>query len=332
VILDLPSVPHYLIAMGLATTDEVIGGRYEVVETTYRNLGFRVQSELGRSYYVKQARLTERGNDFRLLNEGFVLNAIWSNDDMGKLRCISPVSVRLDRQRLVLVTELLPHPQLDPQKLDTRTELPAALARTLSMLHSVTGADLNGLHIHNGGSPGVLSIGKSDGPQLDSRARSEIARIVQADARFQSLLDHLEASWNPRCLTHGDVKWSNILYSGSEMRLVDWETSAIGEAEWDLAGVAASYLSSWAAAGTADSLESVLAHTRRFWATYILHAPVQADPERAAGLLCARLVQTAYERSSLGSALDPPARVLLKLALSYASDSAMAGNALFKTV
>src|SRR5207245_6991515 len=52
------------------------------------------------------------------------------------------------------------------------------------------------------------------------------------------------------CLVHGDVKWDNCLVAlgedgGEDLRLVDWETAAVGDPAWDIGSALSHYLSFW---------------------------------------------------------------------------------------
>ncbi len=68
----------------------------------------------------------------------------------------------------------------------------------------------------------------------------EIVAMVEEIAGDRLLLesfDWLTRAWRPQAMTHGDVKFDNVLAGRDGMRLIDWELAGLGLPSWDLAGI-----------------------------------------------------------------------------------------------
>jgi Phosphotransferase enzyme family len=120
--------------------------------------------------------------------------------------------------------------------------------------------------------------------------------------RFAELSGLLE----PSCLVHGDLKWDNCLIDGdSGVRVVDWETAAVGDPAWDVAAIVHEYAvirhralltnGNEASMRTQQSLHAFRDAYRTAW-------PDEGDAvfERALAFSGARLVQTALEWADAG--------------------------------
>ncbi|QXP58986.1 phosphotransferase [Olleya sp. HaHaR_3_96] len=77
--------------------------------------------------------------------------------------------------------------------------------------------------------------------------KEKIFEIIKNDEILREGLSQLYMEWKGNSLIHGDIKLANFLVTNQghyeEVKLIDWETSNIGDPLWDVAGLVQSYLS-----------------------------------------------------------------------------------------
>src|SRR5690349_12171163 len=103
--LNQAQIAHYLIGDGLASTESIIDGDFEVVEAARRNSNFKVVSDRGPSYLLKQLKDPSAGET--LANEARVyqfLKKLSAGDAI--LRYI-PRVLKYDAGQGMLIVELL---------------------------------------------------------------------------------------------------------------------------------------------------------------------------------------------------------------------------------
>jgi aminoglycoside phosphotransferase (APT) family kinase protein len=172
-----------------------------------------------------------------------------------------------------------------------------------------------------------------------SSAALELIRVLQGADGFAETLDHVRDRWRQESLIHGDVKWDNCLVSlledgGEELRLIDWESAALGDPCWDIGSALSHYLSFWLfsipitgsepperfpelAGFPLDGMKPALAAC---WISYAdargLDGQSSADELlRTVELAGARLVQTAFESAQMMQQLTSAVVLHLQLAL-----------------
>jgi hypothetical protein len=140
-------------------------------------------------------------------------------------------------------------------------------------------------------------------------------------------LTELAEALAPSCLVHGDLKWDNCLIEGTAgVRVIDWETAAVGDPAWDVAGILQDHLVLWRAMASPTDPAALPERAREgaadFLSSYLAAAQV-ADragfTERAVRLTGARLVQSALEHAAAGPD-QRLARLLLDDALGVLRD------------
>jgi hypothetical protein len=338
-------IAHYLIADGLASTESIIDGDFEVVEATRRNSNFKVVSNRGPSYMLKQLKDLSAGET--VANEDRVYRFLQEVSTGDTLLRYLPRVLKYDSGRGMLIVELLRNSSDLYEHCQRYDRVPvdaaACLGRALSSLHRVTGAVLDaarqsGFTNH---CPGVLYIHRPGaGVFRDiSSANLQVIRIVQNTPGFSDLLDQLRDDWLVDSMIHNDIKWDNCVVSvqrnarsWSNMKIVDWEFACLGDGCWDAGSVFSAFLASWifsipVSGGDPPDHFLELARyplsrmhnaIRAFWVAYAQgrefnRAESAQSLLRAVRYGAARLVQTAFERMQHVSSLTGNVVCLLQL-------------------
>jgi hypothetical protein len=143
---------------------------------------------------------------------------------------------------------------------------------------------------------GILTPGRWRPAIADSLLVHGVVRR-ELRSRFAELTELLK----PSCLVHGDLKWDNCLMDGvNGVRVVDWETAAIGDPAWDVAGIVHEHIVLRRAAALVNGGERpprTHGSLHAFLDSYRNASPRDGDAvvARALSLSGARLVQTALE-------------------------------------
>ena len=252
-------IAQYLVARGLTSPQCIVDCDFEVSEVSRRNRNFRVLSEHGSCYLLKQCK--SPGETDTLVHEARVYGLLHQVAGESSLLHYLPRVVKYDANEKVLILELLRNAR-DLRELSQRSNrisnrIGVTLGRALGSLHRISGSALApaqeiGLRNH---CPWVLSIHR---PSLGifrdtSSANLQVIRIVQNTAGFGTLLDQLRESWRVDAVIHNDMKWDNCLVlrntrsSGEPvLKIVDWEFANLGDSCWDVGAVFSAFLSSWA--------------------------------------------------------------------------------------
>jgi|SRR5215217_5938183 len=343
-------VAPYLLGRKLVSAESIVEGDLAVVDASRRNRNFKVLSERGPSYLLKQG-LGPEGRA-TVAHEAAVYDLLLrAKDDNGGLTLNDylPRCYAYDTEEHVLVLELLRDAQ-DLVEYHTRrgrfsVRVAAAMGEALAWLHDPKRLSGNGLGYtspFSAAPPWPLAIHRPDlGIFRDaSNANIDLVRIIQSSTELCRLLDDLRAGWKNQALIHRDVKWDNFIVPArpssrrkAGLKLVDWELADVGDPWWDVGSVFGSYLSFWLLSipitGEAPPerfmelarypLEKMHPAIRAFWQSYTRHRNL--DAARAAQYLlravkygAARLLQTGYEYSQ--GSLHPQGNILCLVQLS----------------
>jgi serine/threonine protein kinase len=344
-VLTQAQIAHYLVADGLASAESITDGDFEVVEASRRNSNFKVVSDRGPSYLLKQLKEASAGDS--VSNEARVyrlLQEISAGDTL--LRYI-PRVVNYDSNQGMLVVELLRNSRDLYEHCQRCDRIPvrdaAALGRALSSVHRITGGALDtarraGFMNH---CPGVLYIHR---PGISifrdtSSANLQVIRIVQNTPGFAESLDRLRDSWRVDSIVHNDIKWDNCVVStegsaraGSSLKIVDWEFACLGDSRWDAGAVFGAFLGSWILSIPVSGddppdhflelarypLSRMHNAIRAFWNAYTQgrkfnHGESAQSLLRAVQYGAARLIQTAFEQMQHSATLTGNVVCLLQL-------------------
>jgi hypothetical protein len=261
-------IAQYLLQRGLITAHSIVDEELHVVDASRRNTNFKVYTEQGPSFLLKQSvgqnkiETLDREAAFYRLAFPPTLDSQPStlNSDLDRYL---PRFYDYDSETHVLVLELVRGAenllQFHTRRGRFPTTLGRALGRALGTLHNQTGnseaasmlrTPHSALHTPHW----ILSIHKPVHGALRelSGANLKLIKVVQQDPEYCRLLDELRDEWRADILIHRDIKWSNCIVfappgSGrkTRLKLVDWELSSLGDPCWDTGSVFGQYLSFW---------------------------------------------------------------------------------------
>jgi hypothetical protein len=346
-VLTAGNLVYYLIERALVTRDEVVDGGLMIIESSFRNRGFKVLRRGQHGYFVKQVRTWDERSKAAWKCE--VACYLLSRDDGGfqTLAALMPRCYGHDPARYVLTLELLQDAEslADWQQRsgDFSTHIAAALGRALSAYHSGTAGTMkNGSRptVFPAEVPWILSFHEMGDEVAGSMSEANwrMLQILRRDPEFPGALAAARSKWQPSTLIHGDIKWDNTLVSNTGndpiIRLVDWELADFGDPCWDTGAVLQTYLGAWilsmdpAAGSDPDQLVNSackpLGRMRpaihAFWKSYAAGMDLSGGEERQllerSTVYCAvRMIQTAYEQMHYAPSLTTPGVSFLQTTL-----------------
>ncbi|HEX9990119.1 MAG TPA: aminoglycoside phosphotransferase family protein [Chloroflexia bacterium] len=324
----------------------IVGNDLTVTESPHRNANYKVISEHGPSYLVKQGVGAERA---ATVEREAALYGFFESVPSGEaVRRYLPRCCLYDPEAHVLVIELVRYAEdLDQyyQRVGRfSVELVARLGRALGRLHSMRASGWKE-YVH-GRSVALLPLNvfALHKPRIErytalSGANLHLLRIIQQFPEFGQLFDQLRRDWREECFLHGDAKWGNILrvHRGENgragLKIVDWELAGMGDPCWDAGSIFSDYLSFWLLSIPITGkdppdrfldlarfpLAKMQPAIRAFWGAYT--RTMRLDPlaagewlDRAMRYCAARLVQTAFDESQVD--VEPTANAICLLQLS----------------
>lgn len=341
-------VAAYLLQHDLISAASIVEGDLAVADASRRNRNFKVISERGPSYLLKQG--VGSGGKATLAHEAVVYAFLRSLSGKDGLDECLPYYYGYDTKERILVLELVRDAQ-DFREYHARcgrfsTLLARAMGKALATVHRLTrtygdGSDDGRLFAVQ--PPGVLSIHRPDpGVLLDvSAANVELIKVVQNSPKFCRNLDELREDWRTETLIHSDIKWDNCVIFArpaskrkTRLKIIDWEVAGMGDPCWDIGSVFSNYLSFWLLSipitgedPTERSielarypLEKMQPAMRSFWQSYVRYMELDTATSgewllRAVMYGAARLVQTGYEQSQMSVHLAGNVGSLLQLSL-----------------
>jgi Ser/Thr protein kinase RdoA (MazF antagonist) len=114
-------------------------------------------------------------------------------------------------------------------------DLIAEVGRMLGVLHRARHG-LRRLAIRR---PWILDVpaGRMPAIAIDNDPATRLIEALRQCAPLLATIASVGATWMPRTMIHGDIKFDNILVARDRMLFVDWELAGLGPPAWDLAGV-----------------------------------------------------------------------------------------------
>lgn len=245
-----------------------------------RNRIYRLEDAEGRNWLAKQS-LT-----FADVESRFYAGPAAGLDFVLTPRLADPAS------GLIVIPELR-----DVRPADDPARDAAAVAEALARLHGIAGDTRESWS----------APAKKPFPDMDpvdvllwedsSPAARALINRVQASEVLSQALRALREPGGTLALIHGDLKVDNVLLSDGDLWIVDWECAGMGPAEWDVAGVAASWLIE-----ACDRVARILGgEPLADSTTRDVPSPSGADP--GAALLAVQTLVQRYRQSG-GRALD----------------------------
>jgi aminoglycoside phosphotransferase (APT) family kinase protein len=329
-----------LMATGLLSPATIVAGDLAIHDASRRNRNFKVVSERGPSFLVKQGFGAE--GRATVANEAAVYQVLAARaPDLGRY---VPRFYGHDPEQAMIVLELVEsaHSLTEHQARGRFSQQVArSVGRALGALHR-DGADASLQARLQPTSPFALSVHRPEVSWLRdiSEANIELIKLLQGAPGVPEMLDELRASWQPASIVHNDYKSENCMVvrardgRGTAIRLVDWEGAGLGHPAWDAGSVFGDYLSSWLGSIPITGqdpperfpelarfpLERMRPALRAFWEAYAGGArldPVAADRRlvEAARFSATRLLQTAFEQTQASSRLTGTTMCLLQVAV-----------------
>jgi|SRR5215217_729504 len=346
--LTQPEVVPYLLHHNLIGTAPIIESDLLVADVSRRNRNFKVISDRGPSYLLKQG--VGPSGTATVAHEAAVYEFLRSLGGQHGLEDCLPHYYEYDPEEKILVMELLRNAQ-DLHEYHARrgrfsTLLARAMGKTLAAIHYVTRTEAtngNNELISAARPPRFLSIHRpAPGIFHDiSSANVQLIKTVQRSVPLCQALDELRRGWRAETLIHYDIKWDNCLVFArsasnrkSRLKIVDWELACRGDPCWDVGSVFGNYLSFWLFSIPITGevppdrfmelarypLERMQPAIRSFWQSYVRTMELDAATS-SEWLLCAvkygaaRLVQAAYEQMQTSQHLTGSVVYLLQLSL-----------------
>jgi hypothetical protein len=345
--LEQGEVASYLLERKLVSAESIVAGDLQIVDVSRRNRNYKVISERGPSYLLKQGISAE--GMATLAHEAAVYRLFDAASRTDRLHRYLPRCYGYDAEAHILVLQLLPS-ACDLREHHVRcgrfsNAIAGALGDALGALRQ-----LKIVYEKRAGSedrtpqqpPWALSIHRTGLSMFQrmSSASIEFLRMAQQCPDFCERLDRLRQGWREEALIHYDMKWDNCVVSQSDRRrrskikIVDWELANIGDPCWDPASVISDYLCFWLlsipVAGETPPdhliklarypLERLQPAIHTFWRAYVRRlglGPETAFSEllRTIQYAAVRLIQTAVEQMQVSERLTGHAVYLLQLSL-----------------
>ncbi len=347
-VLTPKEIAPYLIESGLVSARSIVEGDLAVLDASRRNSNFKVVSERGTSYLIKQGVDRERAGT--VANEATVCSFLQSDAAYAPLRPYLPVLHMYSPEEHVEVFELL-RDACDLREYHTRlgrfpTNLATDLGLVLGTLHSARSLAGKTGQMQHRDAPWPLTLHRPSFALYErmSNANVQLVSTMQSFPAFGMLLDALRARWpefaegEAGTLVHYDIKLDNLLVvrdrSGRTkcIKLVDWELAGLGDPAWDVGALFGEYLGFWLLSIpiTGENppehfLDMALYPLSRiqpalgaFWRSYKEQMGLDGQEAaqflwRAVAYAACRLLQTAFESSQGASRLTGNALCFLQL-------------------
>lgn len=315
--LTTKNITPYLVDKGFLSTTDLMNGDFVMNQSQSRNCIFHISLSTDSGLFVKQLVAMDALNIYLMQKDATTHHLFHHTAMYESLRAYIPAYYGYDVNQQVLVTENftnavnLLESYMASNQLSTTDAV--EVANILAHLHQDISEELpqnSSLQFYNRDVPWIL---RSHDLSFDKEV---VFKLIQQDDIITSALYQLYQEWEGNTLMHGDIKFVNFLKIGSgneaHIKLIDWETTNIGDPLWDVAGFFQSYLSFWAM-NQAElkktnphvnpilwSLENCQVCMKAFWQQYVNKQNWSAEVAqqkliKATKFTAARLLQTAKE-------------------------------------
>ncbi len=263
------NVIQYLQDAGLCSSEDNPSEKSELPGNSKSNFNLVLTLADNRKLLIKQER-NVNNNDaapHELFQEWLFHQLLQQFPVLGNTSAIAPLVVHFDEENSILVCNYLSeylelatlyhNNEIFPQ------EIASAIGTTLAGLHRATYNRREYKDFMATAPQGEFRYGfynpaqgvGSIGPEIFGAIPTDALKFYVLYQQYESLesaIADLAYDWNPCCLTHNDLKLSNILvHSRWEqldnclVRLIDWEACSWGDPAFDLGTLLASYLGIW---------------------------------------------------------------------------------------
>lgn len=333
---------HYLLERGLLTAEAVVDHRLTVVPTARRNNNFSVVCTGGPSYFVKSLQPTAAQGLETMRQEASLYTVARAEEALGPLRDVLPQFHLYDPQRSILVVEHIPEAttisELHMQLGEAAGWIAESVGRALGAIHRAAAAALPRIdpNAFRRITPWALSLHQIT-PSF-GQPGVQLQTLLLTYPEYAQALDAMRASWRANTVVHGDMKFDNCLFTGSDdarrLHIVDWELSDLGDELWDVAGILQNYLF-WSAVSTQTSgawsvampFEKLQPAMAAFWSAWaeargVADSDRQPQLERASAFAAARLLQSVMEMLVVTPVMSGHVALMLQTSLNVLRDPA----------
>jgi hypothetical protein len=342
----------------------VVGGGFEVLDSSRRNRNFKVLQHRGPCYFVKQGADPHAGAT--IAREAAIYRHLGSPRLGASLGRHIPKFHHYDPVLDLLIVGLSPGSEsVDAYAARTR-RIPAAVGGPL-------GAVLAALHRTRPGAmassgvlrvpfdappPWILQVHRPRLAMLESASETThtLIRMIQQYPEIGANLSELSQTWLWDCLIHGDLRSANYVVRARRsprgvrgLQIVDWELACIGDPAWDVGCVLADFLALWVSSmpltrdGSLDlslrlarfPLARMTRNIRAFWDAYVSANDALGDQSqgdllfRSIRYAAARLLQRAYEKAQFSPGLTADVVCMVQLSLNLVRRAPEAAHRLF---
>lgn len=356
-LLNTENLCYYLLDRNLINRDSVISGDFVTVSEPTRNNIFKVLSRTGRNLFLKQVSTFDAHALSILKREAMAYRFISSHTEYAALSSVTPDFIDYDKDRHTLtISYLTDHSSVHEYYFLHQRVLPEFSAKQAEILASFhfpvpAAADTSAFPKQL---PWILLL-DDNGPHYFSpqQNNTDLIGMIRGNAELMTMLNAIKQEWQQTALIHGDIKWTNFITpktatDASEVKLVDWEISDIGDPWWDVAGLLQSFLSTWLfgfdnmnaaqhrlqpnmKAFDIDQIQPAAAH---FWKTYTGSMQIRPEEEHAALIksmryTAARMLQTSIEGVIQTPQLYPNNVRIVQVAFNILKSPELAAQELF---
>lgn len=334
--LTLQNLAHYLVDKGFLHPKYPINGQYLVTQQQSRNSIFQIQlGQLSSGLFVKQLNSLDGQNGYLMQKEATANYLIHKTGVLAQLTPFVPEYFGYDPSHHVLVTQYFLQAQSLHEVVMARKTFEGVQVEVLAKILATLHQDLSGhiehiqsLQFFNRQPPWVLSLGDPNHPLINVSPQfsGPVVQLIHQQPLIAEALEYLRVNWRGKSLIHGDIKLANFIVlppsEGTQIKLIDWEISDLGDSLWDVAGLVQSLLVSWLtmADSNADlyqqlpgsdsfSQQEIERFIARFWSLYCQYSHDTnlnsvANRHKLMKFSGARMLQTAYETNVHSPALS----------------------------
>jgi aminoglycoside phosphotransferase len=355
-LLSTENLCHYLLDRNLINRDTVISGDFATVSEPTRNNIFKVLSRTGSNLFIKQVSTFDAHALSILKREAKAYHFISSNAEYAALASVIPTFIDYDKDRHVLVIGYLTgHTSVHEYYFLKQRVIPEFTAKQAEIIASFhfpvpSYADVSAFPKLL---PWILLLNDNGPHYFRPNSNNDLVGMIRGNNELMEMLIALKSEWQQTSLIHGDIKWTNFITpktatDASEVKLVDWEITDIGDPWWDVAGFLQSFLSTWLfgfdnmnaaehklqANMKAFDIEQIKPAAALFWRTYIQQMNLSATEEQTALVktmkyTAARMLQTSIEGIVQTPQVYPNNVRIVQVAFNILKSPEMAAQELF---
>ena len=268
------NLTQYLQKNGLCGAFTTVVNSFNMPASSQNNQNFRVILADERHLLVKQKTQPDFASNPQDFFNEWLFEQLLQKSPLGNISVIAPLLLHYDAENSLLIRNYLSE-YVDLEKFYCSSSIfpqgiAIAIGRGLAELHSATFQSQEyrdfittappgefRYHFYNP-AQGINSISPEIFGQVPTGAL-QFHALYQNRENIESAIADLAYEWLPCCLTHNDLRLSNILlhYRWEQLdnylvRFIDWETCTWGDPAYDLGTLIASYLKIWLASLVVD--------------------------------------------------------------------------------